>query len=55
MHLLQSLTAKAAMPAKEKKSLTAKAAVDAKCEIFEPTPRERREDNAKHGLASRGV
>ena len=30
MNFLPSLTAKAAMPAKEKKSLTAKAAVDAK-------------------------
>ena len=40
MNFLQSLTAKAAMPAKEEKSLTAKAAVDAKCKISEPTPGE---------------
>ena len=33
MNLLQSLTAKSAMPAKEKKSLTAKSAVDAKLKI----------------------
>jgi len=40
MHFLRSLTAKAARPAKEKKSLTAKAAVDAKCKLLELTPRE---------------
>jgi hypothetical protein len=39
----KSLTAKAATPAKEKKSLTAKAAEDAEETIFEPTP----ERNAK--------
>ena len=43
MNFLQSLTAKAAMPAKEEKSLTAKAAEDTKETIFEPTP----EENAK--------
>ena len=43
MNLLQSLTAKAAMPAKEQKSLTAKAAEDTKETIFEPTT----EENAK--------
>ena len=43
MNFLQSLTAKTAMPAKEKKSLTAKAAEDAKETIFKPIP----EENAK--------
>jgi hypothetical protein len=43
MNVLQSLTAKTAMPAKEEKSLTAKAAVDAKGVMFE-SPQER---NAK--------
>ena len=43
MNFLQSLTAKAAMPAKEEKSLTAKAAEHAKGPISEPTS----EENAK--------
>ena len=41
MNLLQSLTAKSAMTAKEKKSLTAKDAVDAKLKNNLNRPRER--------------
>jgi len=55
MHFLRSLTAKAARPAKEKKSLTAKAAVDAKCKLLELTPTRKREDNAKYGMATERV
>ena len=48
----KSLTAKAAMPAKEEKSLTAKGAVDAKGTTIGSTPGEEREDNAKYGMAA---
>ena len=50
MNFLQSLTAKAAMPAKEKKSNTAKAAEGAKGTTIESTPRAEREDDAKYGM-----
>jgi len=49
---LQSLTAKAAMAAKEKKRLTAKAAEDAEGTTIESTPSEEREDDAKYGMGT---
>jgi hypothetical protein len=51
MNFLQSLTAKTAMAAKEKKSLTAKSAGDAMATTMRSTPGEEREDNAKRGMA----
>ena len=51
--LPESLTAKTAMPAKEKKSLTAKAAVDARGTTIGSSSSEEREGNAKHGNGQR--
>jgi len=50
MDFLQSLTAKAAMPAKEKKSITAKTAEGAKGTTIESTPRAEREATTSLGV-----